>query len=78
MGSDSVTREKVYSQEDALRMGSYLRMRFPSPQITIMVLFEYIHGRPVGDPPYGTVIINQDSQEVRQAIEDFWHESSSR
>ncbi len=78
MNSDSVTREKVYSSGDALCLGSYLRMRFPSPEIKIMVVFEYVHGRPVGDPPYGTVTINQDSPEVRQAIEDFWRERKSR
>lgn len=78
MDPRSVTKERVFSPKDALRLGSYLRMRFPSPDIKIMVVFEYIAGKPVGDPPYGTVTINQDSSEVRQAIEDFWHETQSR
>ena len=76
---DPVTAQKVYSPEDALRMGSFLRQRFPSSSTRISVKFEISPQILLSsDRRFATVTISEVSAEVRTAIHEFWCEISSR
>jgi hypothetical protein len=74
-----VTTQKVYSPEDAFRMGSFLRKRFPSPSTRIAVQFKISPQILLSsDRRYAEVTISEVSAEVRTAIHEFWGEISSR